>query len=186
MNKILSLLFLILFISCETSFQSENLTEFKNKFKEEVFENYPIKLDSIIDKNDSEIILFPESYYASKFTGIFFIKELNETELVELITKFNKENINESKIIKVPGNNKKTRNNINCIYQPDFENEFLETLNEYSKNDNEFYIFKSETGLFIKDEYKNLFEPSEIEHGYAQGAVIRKENMTVLFWIIIW
>ena len=130
MTKIIYLLFLILFISCESNFQSENITDFKEKFKEEVFENYPIKLESIIEKDDSEIIIFPEAYYASKFTGMFFIKELNKTELVKLKTEFEQKTINESNIIKIPRNNKITRNNINFIYQPDFNSEYLEKLNQ--------------------------------------------------------
>ena len=189
MNKPYFILILFFFLSCKSQEQSKVLSGLVNNFQDEVFDSYPLKFDTLIKPTDPELALFPASYYASRFTGYFLVKDLKAENFQEWKKKIKQhEEIEKKKVISVPfGNNESTNSNDDkSLYVPDYTSPFLEDIKSFSDTINSTIIFRSEEGMFFKEKYQEELLPEIKKHGYSQGVSINDNKKIAIFWVIAW
>ena len=183
----------------------------KVKYKMPSYKDFEY-LDS--KKGETYSIIFPAAIKATNFSSILILKKystanflkaldsvkssgvkVNMSECVRIIPISNAEkneellqfsSILEKNIDSAANNNK--ANNTCCkktipnIHNPLFISEY------YSLGKGiDFYIFKSETGEFLSDNYKSYYyNTKNICHGYSSGAFVDNTSLKIGYWLLIW
>jgi len=160
--------------------------ELKNPEAIAIIDDYPLSHEEI-SRADIKTINTPFGMQAIGYCGVFLAYELDYEEFEIRISRISQshEKVNSSlKTRKLPGEEDV------CDFDtviPEANHPYLISVEEFSMEKPEYFLFRAEEGRFANDEFLN-YESSctDQKHGYSSGAVIDRASHRIMHWMMVW
>lgn len=195
-NKLITIIISLIFVNCNGL---DLFNKFKSGFKSDIFTSFP---DLNISKNYHIITTFAAAYDVIGFSGVNIMYQYNkqtfEQEL-ENVTKNTILNYNNEKCVLLIYNEVPRvycdTDTIYCpIYDMYYNDEYLNVEKDIKLSDSlEYYVFAFKEGWFYKDDtYLNRdvsdsrFRKYTYKHGFSNGAIVDREKLRIIYWVLIW